>query len=801
MFSWMWNSSTLSAGDNGPMKFHNLISDMKSAGKLRFDFTKAACCGSTKMSNLRQLEQVSHDATCGSLDDDEFLYRMEQDQDPSLVPPARIRCMLNPKAIAIDSAMVFVVLCSCISAPLTFIWGGTWYEFPLVPGGRHLLCFDLVMDVAFAVHLLVRLNMTYLDPHRRWEVFTLASILQHHMCSPLYWLLVASTSTYVLIIGFGASLFWNSVKIFRLASLMSLPDSLQSLYEMRLLPIVHQSCALILAGHWLACVLINITGARPDSTDFRIDSFTVSVGGRFSLYLKGFVEAVFLLTGAMDNPLGKDTIRENSFEALMLVLVLGPVGVFIISTLVASVMREQELLNVLNNRHSKRMAFTKRALGVLGIPEDLQRRVFSLHYYQIMGHDREALNTLFNGRSLSQPLECALRAYLYLDSVLRSRWFQGKDINYIIAVIQILDDKVYLPGDYAARRGELGTQMFFIARGKLTVLVPHRHTPMCVQAAQPVSEIGPGDFFGEVALIGDCVRTAWVRADTWVLTSTLSRKDITQIWVFFPDEFEALKKSARSVCMRDRRRKAGTCWFDAGEPVEKSTTITSHQQQQQELQGQLQRHQHDVLPNLYGAGSLELEVRAPDHTSRRRRSSYRAEALAADAVARTQVNAGLHRSDSCILFPASVDERAEDLEDARATVQSLQMQVDQLVHQQLTLEATVATALKMQSAEESNACLTDAAPCACAPYMDALPTRPPASQEVPPFVPNKHRNRGSTVNAWGTRPSGLSQPTSSHRCLPALRSRHGVVTPKLAASIRVPRLGACRATADADRGD
>jgi hypothetical protein len=88
-----------------------------------------------------------------------------------------------------------------------------------------------------------------------------------------------------------------------------------------------------------------------------------------------------------------------------------------------------------------------------------------------------------------------------------------------MAVIEQLSDQLvpttFKRGDELIREGEPGDRYYLIERGRVEVS----------QDGQPVREQGPGDSFGEIALLRDVPRTASVRALEPVDTLTLSRDD------------------------------------------------------------------------------------------------------------------------------------------------------------------------------------------------------------------------------------------------------------------------------------
>ncbi|HEU5203811.1 MAG TPA: MFS transporter [Candidatus Limnocylindrales bacterium] len=88
-----------------------------------------------------------------------------------------------------------------------------------------------------------------------------------------------------------------------------------------------------------------------------------------------------------------------------------------------------------------------------------------------------------------------------------------------MAIIEQLSEQLvssqFIAGDELIHEGDAGDRYYLIQRGRVLV----------TQGGQPVREQGPGDSFGEIALLRDVPRTASVRALEPVETLTLSRDD------------------------------------------------------------------------------------------------------------------------------------------------------------------------------------------------------------------------------------------------------------------------------------
>jgi CRP-like cAMP-binding protein len=74
-------------------------------------------------------------------------------------------------------------------------------------------------------------------------------------------------------------------------------------------------------------------------------------------------------------------------------------------------------------------------------------------------------------------------------------------------------------GDVLAREGQVGREFVVIVEGTAKVRVADRD----------VAELGPGDFFGEIALLDNGPRTATVVAETDLLAEVTSQQEFTAL--------------------------------------------------------------------------------------------------------------------------------------------------------------------------------------------------------------------------------------------------------------------------------
>eukprot|EP00162_Nutomonas_longa_P012773 comp21258_c0_seq1/m.45452 comp21258_c0_seq1/g.45452 ORF comp21258_c0_seq1/g.45452 comp21258_c0_seq1/m.45452 type:complete len:454 (-) comp21258_c0_seq1:640-2001(-) len=85
----------------------------------------------------------------------------------------------------------------------------------------------------------------------------------------------------------------------------------------------------------------------------------------------------------------------------------------------------------------------------------------------------------------------------------------------------VLVERHYMPGEYIMRKGELGTEMYFIDEGECHVLNDNESSVVASRKA--------GAFIGEMALVLSKNRTASVRAATNVKVFVLSRENLEEM--------------------------------------------------------------------------------------------------------------------------------------------------------------------------------------------------------------------------------------------------------------------------------
>jgi len=111
------------------------------------------------------------------------------------------------------------------------------------------------------------------------------------------------------------------------------------------------------------------------------------------------------------------------------------------------------------------------------------------------------------------------------------------------ARLESVVEKRFKQGEVIFRQGDIGDRLYVIAKGEVEVV---REDPE--KGETVLARLGPGEYFGEMALLSKAPRNATIRAVTDVETLTIHRDDFSSLYTHIP----ALRQSIEAV-MKQRR--------------------------------------------------------------------------------------------------------------------------------------------------------------------------------------------------------------------------------------------------------
>lgn len=114
---------------------------------------------------------------------------------------------------------------------------------------------------------------------------------------------------------------------------------------------------------------------------------------------------------------------------------------------------------------------------------------------------------------------------MHIDDVLATPLFESVPRRRRGEIAQAADRITVPAGKILTRQGDLAHEFFVIVGGEADVFCDGRLAAV----------LGPGDFFGEIALVGRPYRTATVVAGTELDLVVLTRREFRTILARFPD--------------------------------------------------------------------------------------------------------------------------------------------------------------------------------------------------------------------------------------------------------------------------
>ncbi|XP_068739809.1 potassium/sodium hyperpolarization-activated cyclic nucleotide-gated channel 2-like isoform X2 [Montipora capricornis] len=196
------------------------------------------------------------------------------------------------------------------------------------------------------------------------------------------------------------------------------------------------------------------------------------------------------------------------------------------------------------------------------LPVPLRDKITKYYEHRFQGKlfDEERLL-----HEVSRPLRKSIINHNCRELVRKVPFFSDADPEFVSAIITKLEFEVYLEEDIIIREGEMGTEMYFLKTGVVSVTCE----------GQASEDLTDGSYFGEICLLTNARRTATIVAKSVCDIYILHAEDFREV----VDEYPEMRQLMESVATKRLSR--------MGKPVDlmtyQSRDILAGKQQQSSL--------------------------------------------------------------------------------------------------------------------------------------------------------------------------------------------------------------------------
>jgi hypothetical protein len=371
--------------------------------------------------------------------------------------------------------------------------------------------FETVITILFAIDLIY-----YQTSLRRLRDHT----LPHHQEIPLGQRLFWFLADFLAAIPF----FWLPVSpYFSILRVLKLLRIAQYMHDWRLTTLKYSEYLkmvffvfwLLLFSHYLACGWLAL--ARE-----------LYKGDNVSTYVSSFYWVIESLTTV---GYGEIIPTTNSQKIYAIMVMLTGVGVYgyIIGN-VASILAKRDPAKT---QYFDNLEQLNAFVRYRDIPATLQKRI--KEYYAYIWKKRLGFDEMTFLSALPMGLRTEVELHLKCQVLDKIPLFQELDNSFIEEVALNLKPDVYTPGEFICKEGQESDKMFFVIKGELLVLR---------QDGSVINILKEGDFFGEIALLNNQLRSASVQAVTYCDLYILEKEVFIYLLERYPEIGAHIKKVA-----------------------------------------------------------------------------------------------------------------------------------------------------------------------------------------------------------------------------------------------------------------
>lgn len=222
-------------------------------------------------------------------------------------------------------------------------------------------------------------------------------------------------------------------------------------------------------------------------------------------------------------------------------------GVLIFATIVGNVGAMISNMNAGRVEFQAKIDSIKQYMQFRKVSKELETRV--VKWFDYLWTEEKTCDEKLVLKNLPDKLKAEIAINVHLETLAKVRIFQDCEAGLLIELVLKLQPQVFSPGDYICKKGDIGREMYIIKEGKLAVVADDGVTQFVV--------LSDGAYFGEISILGikgskaGNRRTANIRSVGYSDLFALSKDDLMEALVEYPDAKYALEEKGRAILMKD----------------------------------------------------------------------------------------------------------------------------------------------------------------------------------------------------------------------------------------------------------
>ncbi|XP_041864724.1 cyclic nucleotide gated channel subunit alpha 2b [Melanotaenia boesemani] len=295
--------------------------------------------------------------------------------------------------------------------------------------------------------------------------------------------------------------------------------------------------------HWNACIYYAIskslgfgsdTWVFPNTSQPEYSSLTQSY-----FYCLYWSTLILTTIGEMPPPVREEEYLFVAFDFL--------VGVLIFATIVGNVGSMIANMNATRAEFQAQIDAIKHYMHFRKVSKELETRV--IKWFDYLWTNKKAVDEQEVLKNLPNKLRAEIAINVHLETLKKVRIFQDCEAGLLVELVLKLRPRVFSPGDYICRKGDIGKEMYIIKEGKLAVVADDGVTQYALLTA--------GSCFGEISILnikGSKMgnrRTANIRSLGYSDLFCLSKDDLMEAVTEYPNAKTVLEERGREILKKE----------------------------------------------------------------------------------------------------------------------------------------------------------------------------------------------------------------------------------------------------------